>query len=90
MTDKDLKHEFGKLDSLYAEHARNQSEEDRQEKDKLRIELLDMFLSLKPQIKKHTQLQWYEPTYNFAITGNLDYIEEVRKDLAQIIGQLSN
>ena len=89
MTDRDLRDEFRELDRLYSEHASNQGEEDFQEKNKLRIELLDAFLSLKPHIKKHTQLQWYEPTYNFAITGNLEYIEEVRKDLAQIISQFS-
>ena len=90
MTDKDLRDEFRELDRLYAVHANNQSEEDFQEKNKLRTELLDQFLALKPHIKRHTELQWYEPAYNFAITGNLDYIEEVRKDLAQIISQLSN
>jgi hypothetical protein len=46
-----------------------------------------LFLALKPIIKKQTQLQWYEPTYNFAITGNVDYIESVRNDLAHIISQ---
>jgi hypothetical protein len=56
-------------------------------RNKLRIELLDSFLALKPYLKKQTKLQWYEPTYNYAITGNLEYIEAAREDLAHIIGQ---
>lgn len=87
MTDKEVRDQLIELDRLYAEHAKNQIEEDLKLKNKLRTEILDLFFALKPHIKKQTQLQWYEPTYNFAITGNLDYIESVRDDLAYIISQ---
>ncbi|UCE83569.1 MAG: hypothetical protein JSV47_03315 [Deltaproteobacteria bacterium] len=87
MTSKEIKDRFVELDRLYGEHAKNQSYEDYQDRNKLRLELHDLFLILKPYIKKQTQLQWYEPTYNYAITGNVDYIESVRIDLAHIISQ---
>ncbi len=90
MTDKEVRDQLIELDRLYAEHAKNQSEENLNLKNKLRTEILDLFFALKPHIKKQTQLQWYEPTYNFAITGNLDYIESVRGDLAYIISQLEH
>jgi len=80
--------QFKKLKELYAEHAKNQSEEDFKQKNKLRAELLDLFFALKPHIKKQTKLQWYEPAYNYAITGNLEYIESVKEDLAHIISKL--
>jgi hypothetical protein len=88
MVDAQLRDQFQELKRLYAEHAKNQSEEDFKLKNKLRAELLDLFFALKPHIKKQTKLQWYEPAYNYAITGNLDYIKSVRDDLAQIISQL--
>jgi hypothetical protein len=88
MVDAQLRDQFEELKRLYAEHAKNQSEEDFKLKNKLRAELLDLFFALKPHIKKQTKLQWYEPAYNYAITGNLDYIKSVRDDLAQIISQL--
>ena len=87
MTDKEIRVKLKELDRLYAEHANNQGQGDFEMKNKLRIELLDSFLALKPFIKKQTKLQWYEPTYNYAITGNLEYIEAAREDLAHIIGQ---
>ena len=87
MTDKEIRVKLKELDRLYAEHANNQGQGDFEMQNKLRIELLDSFLALKPFIKKQTKLQWYEPTYNYAITGNLDYIEAAREDLAHIIGQ---
>ena len=90
MADKDIKAKLKELDRLYAEHATNQGGGDFEKQNKLRIELLDSFLALKPYIKKRTKLQWYEPTYNYAITGNLEYIEAAREDLAYIIGQDAN
>ena len=87
MTDKEIRAKLRELDRLYAEHANNQGGDDFEKQNKLRIELLDSFLALKPYIKKRTKLQWYEPTYNYAITGNLEYIEAAREDLAHIIGQ---
>ncbi len=90
MTDKELRGQLKELDRLYAAHASNQSEKGFENKSKLRLELLDLFFALKPYIKKQTKLQWYEPTYNYAITGNLDYIKSVRDDLAHIISQFSN
>jgi hypothetical protein len=87
MTDKEIRAKLRELDRLYAEHASNQTGDDFEINNKLRLELLDSFLALKPYIKKRTKLQWYEPTYNYAITGNLDYIEAAREDLAHIIGQ---
>jgi len=87
MTNEELMARLKDLDRLYAEHAHNQGGDDFQMQNKLRIELLDSFLALKPYIKKRTKLQWYEPTYNYAITGNLEYIEAAREDLAHIIGQ---
>ncbi len=90
MTHKDIREELKELDRLYAAHADNQSEESFEIKNKLRRELQDLFLSLKPHIKQRTQLQWYEPTYNFGITGNLNYIEAARNDLAHIISQYEN
>lgn len=87
MSNEELKDQFVELDRLYGEHAENQNEEDYKDRNKLRLEIHDLFLALKPHIKKQTQLQWYEPTYNYAITGNLDYIESVRNDLAHIISQ---
>ena len=85
-----LRDQFEELMRLYAEHAKNQSEEDFKVKNKLRTELLDLFFALKPHIKKQTKLQWYEPTYNYAITGNLEYIESVTDDLTHIISQLED
>ena len=90
MTDKDMRAKLRELDRLYAEHANNQGGDDFEMQNKLRLELLDSFLTLKPYIKKQTKLQWYEPTYNYAITGNLDYIEAAREDLAHMIGQDAN
>ena len=87
MTDKEIRVKLEELDQLYAEHATNQGGDDFEKQNKLRLELLDSFLALKPYIKKQTKLQWYEPTYNYAITGNLEYIEAAREDLAHIIGQ---
>lgn len=90
MTNKQIRDQLIALDRLYAEHAQNQSGEDLKKKNKLRIELQDLFLALKPYIKKRSQLQWYEPTYTFAITGDLNYIESVRDDLALMISQLEH
>jgi len=90
MVDTELRDQFKELKRLYAEHAENQSEEDFKLKNKLRAELLDLFFALKPHIKKQTKLQWYEPAYNYAITGNLEYIDSVRDDLSHIISQLEN
>ncbi len=87
MTDKEIRVKLKELDRLYAEHANNQGQGDFEMQNKLRIELLDSFLALKPYLKKRTKLQWYEPTYNYAITGNLEYIEAAREDLAHIIGR---
>ena len=87
MTDKEIRVKLKELDRLYAEHANNQGQGDFEMQNKLRIELLDSFLALKPYLKKRTKLQWYEPTYNYAITGNLEYIEAAREDLAHIIGE---
>ena len=87
MTDKEIRAKLRELDRLYAEHANNQGQGDFEMQNKLRIELLDSFLALKPYLKKRTKLQWYEPTYNYAITGNLEYIEAAREDLIHIIGQ---
>jgi hypothetical protein len=87
MTDKEIRVKLKELDQLYAEHATNQGGDDFEKQNKLRLELLDSFLALKPYIKKQTKLQWYEPTYNYAITGNLEYIEAAREDLAHIIGK---
>jgi len=87
MTDKEIRVKLKELDRLYAEHANNQGQGDFEMQNKLRIELLDSFLALKPYLKKRTKLQWYEPTYNYAITGNLEYIEAAREDLAHILGQ---
>ena len=87
MTDKEIRAKLKELDRLYAEHANNQGQGDFEMQNKLRIELLDSFLALKPYLKKRTKLQWYEPTYNYAITGNLEYIEAAREDLAHIIGE---
>ena len=87
MTDKEIRAKLRELDRLYAEHANNQGQGDFEMQNKLRIELLDSFLALKPYLKKRTKLQWYEPTYNYAITGNLEYIEAAREDLAHIIDQ---
>jgi len=88
MVDTEMMGQFKKLKELYAEHAKNQSEEDFKRKNKLRAELLDLFFALKPHIKKQTKLHWYEPAYNYAITGNLEYIESVKEDLAHIISML--
>ena len=85
-----LRDQFEELKRLYAEHAENQSEEDFKLKNKLRAELLDLFFALKPHIKKQTKLQWYEPAYNYAITGNLQYIDSVRDDLTHIISRLED
>ena len=87
MTDKEIRAKLRELDRLYAEHDNNQGQGDFEMQNKLRIELLDSFLALKPYLKKQTKLQWYEPTYNYAITGNLEYIEAAREDLAHILGQ---
>ena len=90
MADMGLKDQLKELDRLYAEHADNQSEESFEIRNKLRLELLDLFLALKPHIKKQTKLQWYEPTYNYAITGNLEYIQSARDDLVHIISQFDD
>ncbi len=90
MTDKEIRVKLKELDRLYAEHANNQGQGDFEMQNKLRIELLDSFLALKPYIKKRTKLQWYEPTYNYAITGNLEYIEAAREDLAHMISEYTN
>ena len=90
MVDEKLMDQFKELRRLYAEHAKNQSEDDFKLKNKLRAELLDLFFALKPHIRKQTKLQWYEPTYNYAITGNLEYIQSVRDDLADIINKLEH
>jgi hypothetical protein len=87
MTDKEIKAKLRELDRLYAEHAHNQGGDDYAIQSKLRIELLDSFLALKTYIKKRTKLQWYEPTYNYAITGNIEYIQAAREDLAHIIAE---
>ncbi|HVO83634.1 MAG TPA: hypothetical protein VMU60_04330 [Syntrophobacteria bacterium] len=85
MTRDELLAELHELERLYVEHGENQREETLQLKNKLRLELSDRYLRLKPHIKKMTRLQWYDPVYSYAITGNKDYIETVRQDLAQII-----
>ena len=90
MSDKQMREQLIELDRLYALHAKNQSEEDIEKKNTLRKELENLFFALKPHIKRQTQLQWYEPTYAYAITGNLDYIESVRDDLARMIGQFAS
>ena len=90
MVDTELRGRFKELQRLYEEHAKNQSEEDFKLKNKLRAQLLDLFFALKPHIKKQTKLQWYEPAYNYAITGNLEYIESVREDLSYIISKLEH
>jgi hypothetical protein len=87
MTDKEIRAKLRELDRLYAEHAQNQGGDDYAIQNKLRIELLDSFLALKAYIKKRTKLQWYEPTYNYAITGNIEYIQAAREDLAHIIAE---
>ena len=87
MTDKEIKAKLRELDRLYAEHANNQGGDDYEVQNRLRIDLLDSFLALKPYIKKRTKLQWYEPTYNYAITGNIEYIQAAREDLAHIIAE---
>lgn len=87
MTDKEIRVKLKELDRLYAQHANNQGGDDFENQNKLRIELLDSFLALKPYLKKRTKLQWYEPTYNYAITGNLEYIEAAREDLAHMISE---
>ena len=90
MVDTELRGRFKELQRLYEEHAKNQSEEDLKLKNKLRTELVDLFFTLKPYIKKQSKLQWYEPAYNYAITGDLKYIESVQEDLAYIISQLED
>jgi hypothetical protein len=85
MTDKGVIHRLRELDRLYAEHANNQNGESLQVKNQLHRELSDKYTSLKTLIKQKTELQWYEPVYTYAISGNLDYIAAVRKDLAQIM-----
>ena len=90
MVDTELRGRFKELQRLYEEHAKNQSEEDLKLKNKLRTELVDLFFVLKPYIKKQSKLQWYEPAYNYAITGDLKYIESVQEDLAYIISQLED
>jgi hypothetical protein len=85
MTRDELLSELRELERLYVEHGNNQREQNLQLNNKLRLELSDRYLRLKPQIKKRTRLQWYDPVYSYAITGNKEYIETVREDLAQII-----
>jgi hypothetical protein len=85
MTRDELLAELREFERLYVEHAKNQQGETLQLKNKLRLELSDRYLRLKPHIKKRTRLQWYDPVYSYAITGNREYIETVREDLAQII-----
>jgi len=87
MTREELLAELRELERLYGEHGENQQEENLQLKNTLRLELSDRYLRLKPHIKKMTRLQWYEPVYSYAITGNKEYIDKVREDLGQIIGQ---
>jgi hypothetical protein len=85
MTREELLAELRELERLYGEHGENQREEDLQLKNKLHLELSDRYLRLKPHIKKWTRLQWYDPVYSYAITGNKEYIETVREDLGRII-----
>jgi hypothetical protein len=87
MTREELVAELRAFERLYVEHGKNQQGDNLQLKNKLRLELSDRFLRLKPHIKKRTRLQWYEPVYSYAITGNLEYIETVREDLGQIISE---
>jgi hypothetical protein len=87
MTREELLTELRELARLYVEHGRNQREENLQLKNRLRLELSDRYLRLKPQIKKRTRLQWYDPVYSYAITGNQEYIATVQEDLGQIISQ---
>jgi len=87
MTRDELLAELRELERLYVEHGNNQREENLQLKNKLRLELSDRYLRLKPHIKKRTRLQWYDPVYSYAITGNREYIETVREDLARMIGE---
>jgi hypothetical protein len=87
MTREELLAELRAFERLYVEHGKNQQGENLQLKNKLRLELSDRYLRLKPHIKKRTRLQWYDPVYSYAITGNKEYIETVREDLAQIISE---
>jgi hypothetical protein len=87
MTREELLAELRAFERLYVEHGQNQQGENLQLKNKLRLELSDRYLRLKPHIKKRTRLQWYDPVYSYAITGNKEYIETVREDLAQIISE---
>jgi hypothetical protein len=79
--------ELRELERLYEEHGENQGKETLELKNRLRLELSNRYLRMKPHIKRKTRLQWYDPVYNYAITGNRDYIETARKDLAEIIRQ---
>lgn len=85
MKDSNIHAQLRELDHLYAQHAKNQNDESLVVKNKLHKVLSDKFTSLKVHIKKHTLFQWYEPVYTYAICGNREYIDAVRKDLAQII-----
>ena len=87
MTRDELLAELRELEQLYQEHGENQHGETLELRNRLRLELSDRYLRMKPHIKKKTRLQWYEPVYSYAITGNRDYIETVREDLAGIIRQ---
>ncbi|MBW2071689.1 MAG: hypothetical protein JRI89_10585 [Deltaproteobacteria bacterium] len=90
MTDADVVSRLRQLYHLYKEHADNQNLDTLKERNKLHLELSDKFTALKPYIKKHSRLQWYEPVYTYAISGNLEYIEEVRKDLSHIVQQIND
>jgi hypothetical protein len=79
--------ELREMERLYKEHGENQQGETLEIKNMLRLELSNRYLRMKPHIKKKTRLQWYDPVYNYAITGNKDYIEAAREDLAEIIRQ---
>jgi len=85
MTRDELVAELRELERLYTEHGENQQAETLEIKNRLRLELSDRYLRMKPHIKKKTRLQWYDPVYSYAITGNRDYIGTVREDLAEII-----
>lgn len=87
MTREELLSEFRELERLYGEHGENQTGGSLELKNKLRLELSNRYLRLKPHIKKKTRLQWYDPVYNYAITGHTGYIKTVQEDLARIISQ---
>jgi hypothetical protein len=87
MTRDELLAELREMERLYTEHGKNQQGETLEIKNRLHLELSNRYLRMKPYIKKRTKFQWYDPVYNYAITGNKDYIEAAREDLAEIIRQ---